>query len=557
MKKNSFYLLLKSLNAKSKMKIYLILVLSSVSSVMVIVLPLLISRIVALLDIKGNNITELIYLLGFMYVFLIASQKTIDSFVSYIQSNLRVECISSVSRIFFEKIYKKVGVFEPNSNTGDYTQSLNQATNDIYIMFNCVFVTVTPTLIQLIISITVVMGTGDFLVGSGFLLYSVLFVWLNITLSEKLIMKREVLMESGRKTYSLLTDSVKNIPIVKAFNSFDFFFDRFDGFLKEDIKLQKGYWNTNFICVGLSAILQLFFIVGMFFFSLVGVIEGRITLSHFILISSYIFLMSAPLEGLGQSFLMFIQSWKAFESFDFFSDSYRRDREEAGGKLFKHGDLILKDVVYEYENGGEIIGPLNAYIKKGSFVTITGTSGSGKSTLIKLIARQLDKKSGFITISDVDISELIEREFYENVVYISQDDYVFMESVLFNLKVANPDANDEDVLDALHKVEVFSNVLDVEEIKKIALADDGDNISGGQRQRLSLARLFLRNPFLILLDEVTSSVDITTEKIILKRIRDGFPNATILNISHRSSSLDFSDNVITVEKGAVVDSHSA
>lgn len=140
-------------------------------------------------------------------------------------------------------------------------------------------------------------------------------------------------------------------------------------------------------------------------------------------------------------------------------------------------------------------------------------------------------------IGDYDIGNISNENFHEVVSYITQDEFVFMDNLRFNLKIANPDAADSTLLSALNLVYMLSKNDDKSTILEKIIADQGVNISGGQRQWLSLAWLFLRQPDIIILDEITSSVDTETEIKILNNIRSSFPSATIIHATHRPASL--------------------
>ena len=196
---------------------------------------------------------------------------------------------------------------------------------------------------------------------------------------------------------------------------------------------------------------------------------------------------------------------------------------------------------------------VNLHFRPGEFITITGKSGSGKSTLLKILARQLPLTIGKYALGGCPTEELPEQLFYENIAYVSQEEYVFMDSVAYNLQIANPDATREEMISALEKSGLQIGHLQGEALLDHDLANEGTNISGGQRQRLSLARLFLRNPAVILLDEITSSLDLISETHAINAILSAFPTATIISISHRISTFNYSDRIIVMHNGRVSD----
>ena len=216
--------------------------------------------------------------------------------------------------------------------------------------------------------------------------------------------------------------------------------------------------------------------------------------------------------------------------------------------------MKMRDLSFSYQGeGGAIIKDLNLEIDKGHFITLTGRSGSGKSTVAKLLAGELKPEQGEILINNMNINELSSVQRAELVFHVSQNDYIFMDTLRFNLKIACPEATDEQLAVALRLSRLDDLVNDGNaDLLDMRIGDNGVTLSGGQRQRLSLARLFLRTPSIIILDEVTSALDVINERGIMHNIKICFPNALILNISHRSSTFDFSDEILVMDSGRIV-----
>ncbi|EDS5484013.1 ABC transporter ATP-binding protein [Salmonella enterica] len=545
-------ILLSMLSKKSKLKLALILSLTVIASVLSVLTPVIIAKLTGLLQEDKYSQFSLAYYLGVAYVIIISSQKLFGFFSAYLQNILRVECISSISLKYLSSLYENPSVIKRDENSGDVTQRLNQASNDVYIIFSCLSSAILPAFIQLSVSLGIIFSTKDWVVGTLFLVYSIFFVLVSFIYTRRLINARGLLIDSSRKTYSLITDSVRNLSVVRINNSFDYFYNRFEKHLKKDISSQKTYWKTDFISVALLGGLQLAFFLVTFLYTLQRALNNEIPLSHFILISSYILLLTSPLEGLGQTIVSFIQSSNAFKDFICYSSINRSNSMVKKESDIRSYDLTVNGLIYHATNSGFKLGPININFPKGSFTTITGKSGSGKSTLLKLLFREFLPDEGQILLGGTELNSVGNDKFYDSISYITQDDYVFMDSLRFNLKIANPEASDEQLLQALRKVEL-DNYLTSEEVNALdmKLDDFGSNVSGGQRQRLSLARLFLRNPEIILLDEVTSSVDLETEEHILDTIRTFFPESTVIYVTHRTLSTSYSDQVLVMKAGKI------
>ncbi|EMM6516282.1 ATP-binding cassette domain-containing protein [Enterobacter ludwigii] len=534
-------------------KLLFIILLSVLSSVLIIISPLLISRMTGYLMGGEVDVSGILFILGGIYVFAISAQKIMAFWGTYLQAALRVECIAIISEFYLRKLYNG---HSQKDNAGGISQQLSQATNDIYIIIRELTFGLLPPLVQLFIAVWTILSSGDYPVAGMFLLFAVSFIFCNYIYTNKIVMARQALMDSSRKTYSLLSDSVRNIPVVRVFNGFDIFMKRFRTQLTDDASTQNTFWKISFQSQFISGLLQIIFFGSAFFYTLNGAIDGRVSTEHFILVSAYILILSAPLENLGQSFINFRQAAWAFTVF---SGELLPHPENNNKKTCKpqNGTTELSQVSLRYPDAtSDTLRDITVRFRSGEFVTITGSSGAGKSTLLKILARQLQPTTGKYTVGECDISALPEQEFYENVAYVSQEEYVFMDSIAYNLQIANPQATRAEMISALEKSGLQIGNLRGEKLLELDLTNEGANISGGQRQRLSLARLFLRNPAVILLDEITSSLDLISETQVINAIISSFPEATIISISHRLSTFSYSDRIVVMENGCITDTGS-
>ncbi len=544
------------MDTRAKWMCILILLISLLSAIAVTLSPIFISRITALLTPAKSNTLLIVYLLGIAYILVISLNKIFNITSLFLQSHLRTHCISGVSKEYFQSIYRNPSIIGENQNSGDISQKLNQATNDIYMLISNISFSLVPPIFQLVIALTVILSSKDWVVALLFFTYTITFSSFSILTSSMLIVKRKALMASGLKTYSLLIDSVQNFPVVRTFNCFDFFFQRFNNGLTNDINSQQAYWKVTFILMCVSGLLQILFFGSSFIYTLYHVINGTTTLSHFILISSYLLVISSPLENLGQAFTSFMQTYRSLGGFVKDLKMVPAKDIEPITHVTNQAvlNLCLKEVCFRYPGNENFqFGPVSLTLSKGKFITITGKSGAGKSTLLKILTRNISPSSGSYFIAQHDAKALSDDEFYRMTAYVSQDDYVFMDTVRFNLQIANPEASDEQLLDALAKANLTFKDEENGSTLDRNITNEGGNLSGGQRQKLSLARLFLRNPAIIFLDEITSSLDIPTEKKLLQQIRDTFTQAVIINVSHRPSTFVFSDEIVIIGNGHVLE----
>ncbi|KAA8994252.1 ATP-binding cassette domain-containing protein [Affinibrenneria salicis] len=553
-----FKALMPLLSRNAKLSAILILILSFSSIFAVSFSPVLMSKITDGINTKNqaNGNMSVFLWLGMCYVFLITTTKIISLTSLYLQSMLRVSCLSSISNKFLIDIYNKDQPKSMNENTGGVAQRLNNLTNDLYSLINNLAFNVIPPLFQVFFSIIVILISRDYVVALIFLVYICIFISVNHYFTTRVIVYRKDLMKSGVQAYTLLTDSVKNISAAKSCNSFEFFFQRYSGYLLKDVVIQKKYWKNNSLLVGVTSLITLVFFSSTFLFTLFRTVSGEVSLGHFVMISSYIFLLSSPLDNIGQMLSQVKQSISTL--FPFFEKN-NFNEESLSPSIVPNSDGVnihIKNLKFKFEDG-VLFDNVNLEVPSGAFVTIKGRSGSGKTTLANLIARRLNPADNEIFFNGVDINAIHRSELSDISYFVTQNESVFMDTIEFNLRIAKPMASRDELLCAIKLASLTDDFLTAgNDILSIKLGDDGEAISGGQKQRLSLARLFLRNPKLIILDEVTSSLDVSNADIIMRNIRQSFPNATILNITHKESMLEYSDSLIMIDNGEVAMSNN-
>lgn len=218
------------------------------------------------------------------------------------------------------------------------------------------------------------------------------------------------------------------------------------------------------------------------------------------------------------------------------------------GKKFQFENLNVKNLSFSYDNQ-QVLKDVCMHVQKGEIVGIVGESGGGKSTFLKLLLRFWQKGEGDIRYNGVDIDRICTDSLLDNVTMVSQTTYLFDESIEDNLKIAKADATKEEIETACKMASVHDFILTLPEGYKTQVGSLGDNLSAGEKQRIGLARAFLRGSELILLDEPTSNVDSINEGIILKALREQKHKRSIILVSHRESTMAIADRIYRVQGG--------
>ena len=223
------------------------------------------------------------------------------------------------------------------------------------------------------------------------------------------------------------------------------------------------------------------------------------------------------------------------------------------GKTFDYENLSVKDLSFAYESNTPVLKDVCMHAQKGEIIGIVGESGCGKSTFLKLLLRFWEKDRGEINYNGIDVDTIDSDNLLDNVTMVSQTTYLFDESIEENLRIAKPDATQEEIERACKMASVHDFIMTLPEGYKTQVGAMGDNLSAGEKQRIGLARAFLKGSELILLDEPTSNVDSINEGMILKSLAEQKSKKSIILVSHRESTMAIADRIYKVENGVMTE----
>ncbi|MFI3206329.1 MAG: ABC transporter ATP-binding protein, partial [Clostridia bacterium] len=225
--------------------------------------------------------------------------------------------------------------------------------------------------------------------------------------------------------------------------------------------------------------------------------------------------------------------------------------ENDKGKKINLNYIGIKNLDFQYSKGIKILNNVNLSVKTSEIIGIKGASGNGKSTLLKLIMRFWDKTSGKILLDNTEIKDVNTQSLKENVTLISQSTYLFAGTIKENIKIAKLNASDKELITACKKANIHDLIMSLENGYDSQIGEKNSGLSSGEAQRIGLARAFLRDAKLILLDEPTGNVDCINEGIILKSIIENAKDKAVIIVSHRNSSLSIANKVYTMKNGSL------
>jgi ABC-type transport system involved in Fe-S cluster assembly fused permease/ATPase subunit len=280
----------------------------------------------------------------------------------------------------------------------------------------------------------------------------------------------------------------------------------------------------------------------------------------FVLINAFMMQLFIPLNFLGFVYREIKGSMANIENMFALLDlkSGVEDAANVSELVITEGAINFNQVSFHYRQDRAIIRDLSFTIQAGEKVAIVGASGAGKSTLVKLLFRFYDPNSGTISIDGQDISGVSQHSLRRAIGIVPQDTVLFNQSILENIRYGNPDASDEDVLEAIRLAHLEEFIAQLPEGSATVVGERGLKLSGGEKQRVAIARTILKRPPILVFDEATSSLDSKSERSILSALQEISQGYTSMVIAHRLSTVIDADRIIVLDQGGLVEqgSHS-
>ncbi len=359
------------------------------------------------------------------------------------------------------------------------------------------------------------------------------------------------------KANTVLHDIFSGIRVVKAFGMEHKESERYEKATADERVMQE---KTDCMWSLLMPILRYFICFGEFiilFYVGNKILDGSMTLGQMTQFSSYAGMIYGPLRMIAhipRHIMNFTtSSTKVFEILDENEDV--SDNEKSVNISIK-GDIDINNVSFGYDSGVEVLHKINAHIKSGEFIGIVGASGAGKSTLINLIMRMYDVEDGSITIDGVDIRNILQNSLRSQIGVVLQETFLFSGTVYQNIAYAKPDATREEIIAVSKLAGCHEFIIKLPDGYNTKVGEKGYTVSGGERQRIAIARALLHNPKILILDEATASLDTDTEKQIQDALARLSSTRTTIAIAHRLSTLRNANRLIVLDKGRLAEEGS-
>lgn len=353
-----------------------------------------------------------------------------------------------------------------------------------------------------------------------------------------------------------LHERVQGMSVIKSFAIEDNEAKNFDNHNKNFLQraFQHTRWNAySFAAINTVTDLGPIIVIGVGSYL---AITGSITVGTLAAFVGYLEQLFGPLRRLVSSFTTLTQSFASMDRVFQLMDEDYDIKNGIGAQLIKisEGQIDLKHVSFKYnENEKEVLHDINLTINKGETVAFVGMSGGGKSTLINLIPRFYDVTQGEILIDHHNVKEFLTGSLRNQIGLVQQDNILFSDTVKENILLGRPDATDDEVVEAAKMANAHDFISNLPNGYDTEVGERGVKLSGGQKQRLSIARIFLNNPPVLILDEATSALDLESEAIIQEALDVLSKDRTTLIVAHRLSTITHADRIVVMENGRIVE----
>ena len=446
--------------------------------------------------------------------------------------------------------------FHLDRQTGGLSRDIERGTHSIGAVYRYILFAIFPTILEVILVCAYLTYYFGWLFGGVTLLTIATYSWATYAITAWRTQFRIRMNAADSVANTAAVDSLINYETVKYFTNEIHEYERFDqhlrGWQKESIKSELSLSLLNslqglIIAVGSTALLIL---------AATRVAFGILTIGDFVMITAFMMQLFLPLNFLGTIFREVKRALiDMSQILGLLNENQEvKDSENATELNVKSPSIEFDNVKFAYQSSRSILQGINFTVAAGNKVAVVGASGAGKSTLARLLFRFYEVTDGAIKIGQQNIQDVTMHSLRKSIGIVPQDTVLFNDTLLYNVQYGRPDASMYDVLKAIKMANLEEFVERLPEGLETRVGERGLKLSGGEKQRVAIARTILKNPDILILDEATSSLDSKTERDIQDALNSVAKNRTTLVIAHRLSTIVDADNIVVLDQGTVIES---
>jgi ABC-type transport system involved in Fe-S cluster assembly fused permease/ATPase subunit len=527
------------------------LVLAKVANVGV---PLVLKEIVDALD--QNDITlvlPLAFLLG--YGALRLASALFNELRDSVFARVRHGAMRKVSIRVLQHLHSLSLRFPLERKTGGISRDIERGTRSVSSLLNYMVFSILPTLVEVTLIAGILLGKYSVWFGAITFGCVVLYIYFTFRITEWRMKYRVQMNSSDSRANTQAIDSLINYETVKYFGNEGHELARYNHSLEEwEDAAVKSQTSLSALNVGQSAIIA-GGVTLIMILAARGVVEGSLTIGDLVLVNAFLLQLFIPLNFLG---IVYSQLKHAIADMQLMFDLLERnpevqDRPDAVELQVGSGEVRFDRVSFGYDPERPILHDVSFAIPAGHKVAVVGPSGAGKSTLARLLFRFYDVTSGRILINGQDLRAVTQQSLRAAVGIVPQDTVLFNDTLRYNIAYARPGADQQAIESAARAANIHAFISSLPQGYDTVVGERGLKLSGGEKQRVAIARVILKNPRILVFDEATSSLDSHSEQVIMDSLRAAAQNHTTLAIAHRLSTIIDADRILVMDNGRIAE----
>jgi ABC-type transport system involved in Fe-S cluster assembly fused permease/ATPase subunit len=520
------------------------------------VLNLMVPRQIGIITDKLNQGTgvmpwkEIILWTGFSWLNSFGGFGILDNLANAFISNYSYKRICDLA---FSHVMNLSMDFHSNKDSGEVLKSVDQA-QSLNTLIETVLFDICPVLLDLVVAMWYVTHLFDIYMSFIILAMGMTYIWLGVTFVSWTQPKRRSYVDKSRAENKTVYESISNWQTVSYFNRAPYERDRYKTAIQSTITAKYSYMFRSYGGHAVQSALMTFGFAGCMVLAISQIASGRKPVGNLVTLIMYWDTMMNPLYTMAYTYRhiasTLIDAERLLQLLNTKPTVADTNQKELVVKKCK---VEFKDVNFSYDERKPVLKGISFVAEPGQTVAFVGETGGGKSTMLKLLFRFYDVTSGSITIDDQDIRSVTQSSLREVLGVVPQDPALFNMSIRENVRYARLDATDEEIEEACKAAAVHDKIVSFPDGYKSKVGERGVKLSGGELQRVSIARVLLKNPKIVMLDEATSAVDSSTEAQIQEAFKKLSSGRTTFVVAHRLSTIVDADIILVVDQGEIIE----